>query len=316
MNKNINPITKRTIKVNGPVYNNIEKNCNKKNFDNKPKRSKNICDEWLNNPNINPETGKSIKKNGPIYKKSLKLCNEKKSKSTSKSDKSSNVSTKTKRLSSDWLNNPSINPETGRKIKIDGPKFKYFKSLCMNMDKKIKSPSLSLSKSTSKYYSIPSVVKSKSNSYHSVKSSPSPSTSISSITDDELKKLFDKDKKLKDSVFNKLKKLKEIKKTSSTSFKSLLKSPSPSPSSPSPPSSKSSTSSKSSIINPYFYHNDDYKRKKSSEEISLENEIFKEIKTSISSSSTSSIKSNNSKDGKKDKMEEGFLGKLFNMFGI
>ena len=29
--------------------------------------------------------------------------------------------------------------------------------------------------------------------------------------------------------------------------------------------------------NPYFYHNDDYKRKKSSEEISLENEIFKEI---------------------------------------
>ena len=314
INKNINPLTKRTIKVNGAVYNNIGKNCSRINI-NKPNRidkedktdrkTKNICDMWLNNPNINPETGKSIKKNGPIYKKLFKLCDEKKVKSKSKSDSSSNISSNTKKLCRNWLDNPTINPETGRKIKIDGPKYNYFKSLCLNVDKKAKSSSYYTPRvssftplSSSKFHSIlsnqlspldKSKSKSKSKSFQSVKSS------LSSMNDDELKKLFDKDKKLKQSVFTKLKKLDKIKKSSSKS------------------------SSISSIINPYFYHNDDYKPKKSSEESNLEEEIFEEIKSSLSSSSQ---KSNKSKDSKKDdkieedKMKEGFFGKLFNMFGF
>ena len=73
LNKNINPITKRNIKKNGPVYNNIEKKCKKITTNDD---DKDICKEWLNNRNINPETGKLIKKNGSVYKKLLKLCEE------------------------------------------------------------------------------------------------------------------------------------------------------------------------------------------------------------------------------------------------
>ena len=170
-NKNINPITKRNIKSNGPVYNNIEKNCNKINSGTKKqtnKGEKNICDEWLKNPSINPETGKSIKKNGPVFKKLTKLCKEKINKSKSSSDMS--VSSKTKKLCSEWKNNPTINPETGYKIKIDGPKYNYFKNLCLNLNKKVKSSSSNIS-----YHTPPKSFSSSSSRYHSIISNPSSS---------------------------------------------------------------------------------------------------------------------------------------------
>ena len=310
LNKSVNPITKRTIKVDGPVYNKIKKNCGKNTSDNKTKKkeketkkskgsTKDICGLWLNNPSINPETGKSIKKNGPVYKKLLKLCDEKKIKS--KTSSSSTVSSKTRKICDEWKNNPTINPETGYKIKIDGPKYNYFKSLCLlNIDKKVKSASQSLSVSTPSFHTAKKI--SSPSKYHSREKSLnddfySVKSSLSSMNNEDLKRIFDKDKKLKQSIFNKLKKLDNIKKSS---LKSKSK------------SSSSSSSITSSIINPYFYHNDDYKPKKSSEEISLEKEIFDEIKSSLSTSSTSSQKSKDSKE----KMEQGFLGKLFNIFGF
>ena len=344
-NKTVNPITKRNIKVNASVYNNIEKNCDKFiTITNRttnairekkvPKDDKDICKQLLNNPNINPKTGRTIKENGPIYKNLLKLCDEKrnktKSNSKTKSSSSLDISSKTKKLCALWTKNPTINPETGYKIKIEGPKYKYFKSLCLDINRKVKSPSpeiikspsfhsikssllsksskkpsskyLSLSsksskKPSSKYLSLDSNSKSNKPSRSKSNSFRSAISSISSMNDEELKNLFDKDKKLKQSVFTKLKKIDNIKKSSLSS---------------------SISSIKSSIVNPYFYQGDDYKPKKSSEETELEEEIFEEIKSSTSSSSKKSDNKDENKDDNKDDdtKKEGFLGKLFNIFGF
>lgn len=322
LNKNINPITKRNIKINGPVYNNLEKNCsnigNVRNSRDKKKESLNICDEWFKNPNINPETKKSIKKNGQVYKKLLKLCDEKKVKSSKKVIKksSSSDSSKTKELCNKWKKNPTINPETGYKIKIDGPKYNYFKSLCLN--KKVKTPSPIKSKTPSFHTAPKSLSKSSYNTaksslsqYESIISKPnsiSSDKSISKLSEEELKNILDKDSKLRKSIEKKVSQLNEIKKSKSSSYKSLSSS---SPSVIKKPS-KSSSKSSSSIINPYFYHDDNIynKNKKSSEEIELEKVIIEEIKKSISDD----VDKKRSKDS--SNMDKGFLGKLFNIFGF
>jgi hypothetical protein len=238
-NKNINPITKRSIKPNGPVYNNFEKNCNKLGNDKKikdiKKGSKNICDEWLNNPNINPETGKAIKKNGPVYKRLLKECEKKKDKSKSKSSSLSS-SSKTLKLCDEWKKNPTINPETGYKIKIDGPKYKYFKTLCMNLNKKVKSSSqhsFHTPKSSSHH-----------SSYHSFHTNAS---SLSNISMKELKELLNHDKYFKEELEKKVEKLSDLIKSSSSSQQSQ--------------EYKYSSDKSSSEINPFFGHHNDYKYK-------------------------------------------------------
>ena len=69
LNKNINPITKRKIKIDGPTYKKFKELCYNK--------DKN-CKEWLLNKNINPITKRNIKIDGPIYKKFNELCINKK----------------------------------------------------------------------------------------------------------------------------------------------------------------------------------------------------------------------------------------------
>lgn len=66
LNKNINPFTKRKIKIDGPVYKKIEKICNN-DTDNK-------CNDWILNKNINPLTKRKIKIGGPTYKYYENLC--------------------------------------------------------------------------------------------------------------------------------------------------------------------------------------------------------------------------------------------------
>lgn len=41
------------------------------------RKSKSICDKWLNNKNINPTTNRKIKTNGSVYKKLQKECSPK-----------------------------------------------------------------------------------------------------------------------------------------------------------------------------------------------------------------------------------------------
>ena len=76
-NKNINPFTKRKIKIGGPVYKKIEKICTINDNDNDNDNEKK-CNEWILNKNINPETKRKIKIGGPIYKFYENLCNQKK----------------------------------------------------------------------------------------------------------------------------------------------------------------------------------------------------------------------------------------------
>jgi len=318
LNKNINPITKRTIKSNGPVYNNIEKKCNRFNRDDNRVRNNrkiekkgiiNICDEWFSNPNVNPETGKAIKTNGPVYKKLSKLCEEKKSKSKS----SSSISSKTSKLCDEWKKNKTINPETGYKIKENGPKYNYFKQLCMNLNKKVKSSSPKSSShhsfhtpKSSSHHSFHTPKSSSHNSFHTPKSSShnsfhTPKSSLTEMSNRELLELFKENQELKQSIVNKFKKLHRLSMSNSNSNSNSNSSSSYH----SYPHSSSPIHSKSPLIDPIFVN--DYKI--SSEEKKIADEIIDEIKDVIDSEK---IK----KESNKNIMEEGFLGKLFNMFRI
>lgn len=66
-NPNINPVTGRKIKLNGPVYKKLEKRCYSKIFNKKQKRNTKIFQDFLYP--INPETGRKIKLNGKVYNK-------------------------------------------------------------------------------------------------------------------------------------------------------------------------------------------------------------------------------------------------------
>jgi serine/threonine protein kinase len=62
----INPRTARKIKLDGPTYAALEREC-----ETKPKRQHapkaKICDVWRSNPTVNPRTNRVIKINGPVY---------------------------------------------------------------------------------------------------------------------------------------------------------------------------------------------------------------------------------------------------------
>lgn len=68
LNKIQNPLTKKKIKKDSPIYKNFEKICN----------DNSICKLWNLNKNINPITKRKIKNNSPIYKNFEKLCVENK----------------------------------------------------------------------------------------------------------------------------------------------------------------------------------------------------------------------------------------------
>lgn len=80
-NSNINPVTNRKIKKNGPVYNELIRFCENKN---KTKNSvstsleklKKICEEWFNNKNIDPISKKKIGPGGIIYNNLMRKCSD------------------------------------------------------------------------------------------------------------------------------------------------------------------------------------------------------------------------------------------------
>lgn len=80
------------------------------------------CNIFLRNPEINPLTGRKIKKNGPVYKKLMLQCSPEK--------RCLDVEQSYQQISHDnyffdkFLDNPEINPFTGRKIKKNGHVYK------------------------------------------------------------------------------------------------------------------------------------------------------------------------------------------------
>lgn len=87
--------------------------------------------EWLKEPLVNPETGLSIKRNGPTFMYWKEKC------------KSLKIATKpvatgelSYRKCQEWRRNRRINPDTGREIKIGGPKYKWIEKTCRQITEK------------------------------------------------------------------------------------------------------------------------------------------------------------------------------------
>lgn len=82
-NPTVNPLTGRAIKVDGPTYKKLQKDCIgvrspsprspvKRPVGPLSPRSK--CEQWRANPTINPVSRRKIKRNGPVYKALKKEC--------------------------------------------------------------------------------------------------------------------------------------------------------------------------------------------------------------------------------------------------
>lgn len=92
---------------------------------------KRLCNEWLVEPLINPETGYPIERNGPTFMSWKERC-----KKCGISGKPVATKKITWRKCQEWRNNKSVNPDTGRKIKINGPTYKWLEKTCKNMEEK------------------------------------------------------------------------------------------------------------------------------------------------------------------------------------
>ena len=131
----VNPLSNRTIKEDGPIYNKLKKECNtsasrsislqhKKKVINEDEIK--LCKQWLKNKSINPKSNKAITSTGAIYKKYLKLCaNISKSRSNTSSTSSikppsgninnSSSSSSTRNTSSSLSINDFIKPPSGNR---------------------------------------------------------------------------------------------------------------------------------------------------------------------------------------------------------
>src|SRR5579864_531325 len=74
----INPKTGRQIKLDGPTYRKIEKECLGTRSPRRRPVSFSVleCDQWFKNDRVNPRTGRQIKFNGPTYLKLKSDCKE------------------------------------------------------------------------------------------------------------------------------------------------------------------------------------------------------------------------------------------------
>jgi len=149
----INPISKRAIKKDGPIYKTFQKECAsilklsvKKNTN--PIYNTDNCKKWRNNPLINPISKRAIKKDGPIYKTFQKECDNIKISSKKKVIIKSSNNDDTE-LCKKWIANKLINPKTNKPIKLNGPLYKQYLLKCSKFLQSSKSPSSSFKKPSS-----------------------------------------------------------------------------------------------------------------------------------------------------------------------
>lgn len=153
----INPETGRNIKIDGPMYQKLRAECGEPTLGKvhgrlkspgRPKSPKlqGKCTEWLKDPGINPETQRKIKIDGPTYHRLRNECGDPKgypggrlrSRSVPKVQSRNKPQGRQRgrshdRLSSkciEWRNDPSVNPATKKKIKIDGPTYHKLRNEC------------------------------------------------------------------------------------------------------------------------------------------------------------------------------------------
>lgn len=92
---------------------------------------KRLCMLWLQEPLINPETGHSIDRDGPTFEMWKERC-----KNIGMKTQPTATKTMTWRKCQEWKRYPNINPDTGKKIKKDGPTFKWIEKQCQLIEEK------------------------------------------------------------------------------------------------------------------------------------------------------------------------------------
>lgn len=134
-NPGVNPRTGKKIKIGGPVYKKLVAEfgdpvaapvTTTTTVAPTPNLSEN-CIKWLANKTVNPITGRKIKVGGPVYKKLEAEC------SVENSDQQVPVPIPPPTIDSDceeWLQNKTVNPATGRKIKPGGAIYKRLEQQC------------------------------------------------------------------------------------------------------------------------------------------------------------------------------------------
>lgn len=91
-----------------------------------------LCLEWLKDPLMNPETGRPIEKDGPKYNEFKARCRK-----LGISDRPVATGVMTWRKCQEWRRSPGINPETGRKLAINGDKYKSIEKQCSSIEKEL-----------------------------------------------------------------------------------------------------------------------------------------------------------------------------------
>jgi hypothetical protein len=131
-----NPRTHRSIKLNGPMYLKLLKECGEKPLT--------ICEQWLDRPLTNPRTNKTIKENGPTYLKLLRECehkfemNESNETTKAKSNETTKAQTKKKhafdesnieKIIQDLVKTCRTNPTFSKYVKINIKIIKFMKRM-------------------------------------------------------------------------------------------------------------------------------------------------------------------------------------------
>jgi hypothetical protein len=97
-----------------------------------------ICNEWRKNPEKNPRTGRKIVKTGNVYKKLEKECGKASSPKASSPKASSpkGFSPEQRDLCIQFMDNPTVNPATGRAIQVGKSVYNKYMKMCEKMESK------------------------------------------------------------------------------------------------------------------------------------------------------------------------------------
>ncbi|AAS18054.1 unknown [Singapore grouper iridovirus] len=139
-----NPTTGRPIKIDGPIYKKLIRECGEETEDERPRKRdmspEEKCDEFRRDPSRNPITGKTIKVGGPVYRKLEKECSPPEDTFSEASDTDFDTDyriklqrkrgmSRTERCAA-FDRDPTRNPITGRPIKRDGPVYRRLVEDC------------------------------------------------------------------------------------------------------------------------------------------------------------------------------------------
>ena len=147
LNRTVNPRSGRKIKVGGPTYRQLEQECSNPTT---PESETTIreasttaepCEEWLLNRTVNPRSGRKIKVGGPTYRQLEKECSNPTTPEPETTIREASTTTireasTTAEPCEEWILDRTVNPRSGRKIKVGGPTYRQLEQECSNPSSK------------------------------------------------------------------------------------------------------------------------------------------------------------------------------------